>query len=335
MTQVRDKKDIPLLQTAEYYSSSEYPELVDYATKQLNSMWLHTDPNVPADEHSFKSELSVPEVAGVVQVLKLIVQYELDLGNNFWAKIPSVLPRAEVQRMCSTFANMEVAVHSPFYAEVNKLMGNDTPEFYLAYKKDPVLVDRMAFITKHCRLHQDSTVEEILLSFATLAYMEGAVLYSLFAYLKSFQTNGFNKVPSVVTGVDYVVIDEELHLKGASLLFQMLLRQAEFTESELSVLLTKVRKLGIGVAEHEEAIISLIFKGGEVPSINSENLKYFMQSRVDLVNQNLLGDAIYIPTNTIVADSFYKNIQSPTIVDYFVRTNTAYSRHWNKSKLAW
>lgn len=318
-----------------YYSSTEYPELVEYAIKQQHSHWLHTDPNVSNDLHSMLVELTSQERESIIEVLKLFVHYELRLGSNFWSALGNTLPRAEVYRMCSTFANMEIAVHSPFYAEVNRILNINTPEFYLAYKANPVLVDRMNFLDKHCRLGKKATVEEILLTLATLTFVEGVVLYSSFALLKSFQANGNNSIPSIVTGVDYVTIDEQLHCEGSSLLFNTLLDEADLTEQELKILQTKITKLAIGVKEHESEIIKIIFKEGDLPSIKQNELETFIESRVDLCLKYLGCSPIYLPKDNKIAQWFYRNINSPKLVDFFNRNATSYTRNWNEDKLGW
>ena len=332
---MKDSKDIRILQKAEYYSSTEYREFVEYATRQQHSQWLHTDASVENDLHSMLVDLSDAERHAIITVLKLFVHYELRLGTNFWAALGNSFPRAEVFRMCSVFAAMEISVHSPFYAEVNRILNLDTPEFYLAYKENPVLVERLDFLGEHCKLGKKTSVEDKLLTLATLALIEGVVLYSSFALLKSFQANGNNKIPNIVTGVDYVVVDEQLHCEGAAALFQTLMQEAELAPDELSSVKTKIYKLADEVKLHEFEIVQMIFEEGKLPSITDKQMEHFVEGRVDLVLQYLGCGAVHKPKYNPVSEWFYSNINSPKLVDFFNRTATSYTKDWSEDKLAW
>lgn len=332
---MKKRSQIKILQKAAYYSSTEYPQFVDYAIRQQHSHWLHTDPSVDNDLHSMLVELSEAERHAIVTVLKLFVQYELTLGTNFWSAIGNTMPRSEVYRMGSTFANMEIAVHSPFYAEVNRLLGKDTPEFYLEYKESPILAERMKFLEDHCKLGRRASVMDILLTLATLSFIEGVVLYSSFALLKSFQANGNNSIPNIVTGVDYVVVDEQLHAEGAAALFNVLLEEAELTGEEVDELYARIDTIASAVKDHEFEIIEMIFEKGPIPSTTQKQMGYFVESRADLVLQYLGADPIFKVKYNPIGKWFYKNINAPTLVDFFNRNATSYTRNWNENALGW
>lgn len=332
---MKKPEDIRILQQAEYYSSTEYPEFVEYATKQQHSQWLHTDASVDNDLHSMLVDLSDAERHAIITVLKLFVHYELRLGTNFWAAIGNSFPRSEVFRMCSVFAAMEIAVHSPFYAEVNRILNLDTPEFYLSYKESPVLVDRLDFLSDNCKLGKKSSVMDKLTTLATLSMIEGAVLYSSFALLKSFQANGHNSIPNIVTGVNYVTIDETIHCEGAASLYQTLLQEAELSSDEISTLHEQIYAIASNVKEHEFEIISMIFEEGKIPQITEKQMQHFVESRVDLCLQYMGCESVYKPKYNPVGSWFYTNIGAPTLVDFFNRTATEYTKDWNESKLGW
>lgn len=332
---MKSTKDIRILQKPEYYSSTEYPEFVEYATRQQHSNWLHTDASVDNDLHSMLVDLSDAERHAIITVLKLFVHYELRLGTNFWAALGNSFPRSEVYRMCSVFSAMEIAVHSPFYAEVNRILNLDTPEFYLSYNENPVLVERLDFLEKHCNLGKKTSVEDKLLTLATLSLIEGVVLYSSFSLLKSFQANGHNNIPNIVTGVDYVVVDEQIHCEGSASLFQTLLQEAELTENELEFLQNKIYDLAEEVRLHEFEIINMIFEEGKIPPITEKQMQHFVESRVDLVLEYLGCEAVHKPKYNPVSEWFYTNIGAPKLVDFFNRTATSYTKDWNEQKLGW
>lgn len=332
---MKQKSKIRMLQRAEYYSSTEYPQFVEYATKQQHSNWLFNDPSVENDLHSMLVDLSDAERHAIISVLKLFVHYELRLGSTFWAAIGNTFPRAEIQRMGAVFSSMEIGTHAPFYAEVNRLLNIDTPEFYLEYKENPILSERMQFLDDNCNLGRKASVMDYLSTLATFAFIEGVVLYSSFALLKSFQANGHNSIPNIVTGVDYVCVDEQLHGEAAATLFHTLLQESELSSEEKKCLDDKIYELAHIVQEHEFEIIGMIFKEGKIPSITETQMKHFVESRTDLMLEYLGMDKIFHVTYNPIGKWFYNNINAPTLVDFFNRTSTAYSKDWNENRLGW
>jgi len=41
------------------------------------------------------------------------------------------------------------------------------------------------------------------------------------------------------------------------------------------------------------------------------------------------------PKDNKIAQWFYRNINSPKLVDFFNRNATSYTRNWNEDKLGW
>ena len=118
-------------------------------------------------------------------------------GEEFWGgKVNKMFPRPEIARMAATFSYIELGVHAVFYDLINKTLSIATDEFYDSWKEDPILVDRMDFIS------QFADEDCPLLSTAAFAFMEGAVLFSNFAFLKSLNTGGYNMIPHITAGID-------------------------------------------------------------------------------------------------------------------------------------
>jgi len=102
---------------------------------------------------------------------------------------------------------MEIGVHAPFYNKINEVLGLDTDEFYNSYLDDDVLKNRMEWIGK--RVSKKDTVYNILKSVGIFSMIEGAILYSSFAFLKHFNNNGKNKLINVNAGINFSAIDEQ------------------------------------------------------------------------------------------------------------------------------
>jgi len=186
----------------------DYPKAIEFAKDQSEIFWLPDEINVEKDLHDLKVNFTEAEYHGVISTLKLFTIYELSVGNDYWQNyVCRVFPRPDIQRMATTFSFMEIGVHAPFYNKINEVLGLDTDEFYNSYLDDDVLKNRMEWIGK--RVSKKDTVYNILKSVGIFSMIEGAILYSSFAFLKHFNNNGKNKLINVNAGINFSAIDEQ------------------------------------------------------------------------------------------------------------------------------
>ena len=171
----------------------DYPVAVEFAKQQAEIFWLPDEIEVSKDLHDMKTNFTEAEYHGVISTLKLFTIYELSVGNDYWQNcVAKVFPRPDIQRMATTFGFMEIGVHAPFYNKINEVLGLDTDEFYSDYLNDEVLKNRMAWIEK--RVSRKTTIHDVLKSIGVFSMVEGAILYSSFAFLKHFNNSGKNKI---------------------------------------------------------------------------------------------------------------------------------------------
>lgn len=176
----------------------DYPQAVKASQEQARIIWFAEELGVEKDEDDIRTKCSEGERHGITTVLKLFTNYELLLGGDeFWGgKVSRMFPRPEIQRMSSTFSFIELGVHAIFYDLINKALNIATDEFYDSWKKDPILTERMEFIGEFAEENCP------LISTAAFAFMEGAVLFSNFAFLKSFNSGGHGLIPHITAGID-------------------------------------------------------------------------------------------------------------------------------------
>ncbi len=211
--------NIQLYTLKETYTLKDYPEAVAYADAQNSVYWKWDEIKVEKDVQDIRVNLTPAEKAGVLYVLKLFTKYELIIGNEYWGgRVAKRFPRPEIQRMASAFQFFELNVHAPFYSNINEQLGIATDEYYDSYKGDAVLAERIQFIDNYVNSGDN------LISLGVFSMMEGAVLYSSFAYLKHFQSEGKNKLMNIVRGINFSVRDENLHSVGGAWLFRTLKR---------------------------------------------------------------------------------------------------------------
>ncbi len=295
-----------------------FPEAEEFTKKQLSVFWLPDEIKVEKDVHDILTNLSEAEKHGVLTVLKLFSLYELHAGRDYWTgRIMEQFPRPEIQRMAATFGMFELAIHQPFYDKINQSLGLSTDDFYTSYVDDPVLKQRMDFITKY------ENSEYFLPMFSML---EGAVLYSSFAYLKHFQSQGKNKLTNIVRGINFSVRDENLHAEAGAWLHKM---------GGHAVDPVVIRGIAENLYEHECAIISKIFEKGRIPGITAHQLEHFVQSRINICLRNLGCEAMFKVEYNPIAEWFYDGINGFTYNDFFAGLGNQYTRGWAEQGFSW
>lgn len=303
-----------------------YPQPIKFASKQLEVFWTADEINVEKDVQSILVDMTEAERHGVLTTLRLFTLYELRAGGEYWGeRYQKIFPRHEFRRMASVFSMFELAVHAPFYAKLNEALNVSTDEFYTSYVDDPVLRSRMQFIDNALSDTDD------LLSIGTFSMVEGAVLYSAFAFLKHFQANGKNKLNNVNRGIAFSVRDEHMHAEAGAWSFKVLAEEIGITD-ELKL---KLINNAIQLREHEHAIVDKIFEKGEIEGITKKQMKDFIDHRIDLCLNNLGLESIYRPHEVVISKWFYKDINNFSFNDFFAGQGREYVRNWEESGFVW
>lgn len=307
-----------------------YPYAQELAEQQNSVFWTHKEIELEKDIQDILINMSESEKHGVLEVLKLFTQYELKAGEEYWGnKVTKLFKRHEIQEMASSFSFFETNVHKRFYNKINELLHINTDEFHNSYKQDETLSARMSFI--------DSALndKDELYSLGVFAMVEGAILYSNFAYLKHFQSQGKNKLKNLVAGINFSVRDENIHHLGGAWLFRTLLAEKKLTPEELTALYERLYIAAEILREHEHRICDMIFEKGRIEGITSHQMKNFVDSRIDICLENLGLRAQFKPASNPIADWFYLGISQTIIHDFFVNTGNQYSRNWSEEAFEW
>ena len=328
-----ETKILAQIETPKETYTVDYPQAVDIAKKQTNIIWFAEELGVEKDEHDIRTKCTEGERHGITTVLKLFTQYELMLGGDeFWGgKVGKMFPRPEIQRMAATFSFIELGIHSVFYDLINKTLGIATDEFYSSWKKDPVLSERIAFISQYA--NSDDKLEAT----AAFAFMEGVVLFSNFAYLKSFNVGGYNLISHITAGIDASAKDENTHSMASAWLFTQCLLEREklglINQEEKNNLFKNVRKIAEIVYEHESKICDLIFEKGGIRTITKEEILHFIRDRINVVLGYLQQPKMFDKEPGIVSDWFYAQLSSFKYSDFFSNQQVQYVRNWSKHQL--
>ena len=324
------------MQTPKSSFTVDYPEAVEFMNAQQSIYWPHFEVKVSKDKQDFLVNLTESEKHGVITTLRLFTKYEQIIGDEFWLNfVMKKFPRpADIQPMAATFGGVELGVHEFFYKTLNEELGLATDDFYNGYVNDPDLKARIDYLTNTLE-----NVDDDLRALGAFTFGEGAILYSSFAYLKHFQSNGKNKLVNMVSGINFSARDEHLHSVAAAWLFRTLLKEkteaSEIDDLYKQALKEDIIKAAYEVLEHEKVIIGKIFEKGKIDGITSHQLEVFAQSRINLCLSNLGYDEIFKIEYNPIGDWFYKGITGYSSQDFFNSKGNQYVRDWNIDGFAW
>lgn len=302
----------------------DYPWAVEIADKQNSVFWTHDEIDLEKSLNDIKVETTEAERHGILTVLRLFVKYELKV-NEYWSGyVAKTFPRPDIQRMASSFSFFETNVHAPVYNRINELLNLDTDEFYNSYVEDPTLKARVDFLDN--ALNSDNPLYNI----AVFSMIEGAVLYSSFAFLKHFQSEGKNLMKDLVAVINFSVRDENLHSIGGASLYQQLLKELNLSQEDLDEVQKGIREAALQIRSHEHKIVDMIFAKGSISNINKRQMKTFVDSRINLCLNNLGMEDLFEVQDNKIAEWFYKGISAAKIHDFFNTQGNNYHRKWSE-----
>lgn len=309
-----------------------YPRIVELGLKQLEKQfWTSSEMKVELDRMQLLYELTPAQRHAVMTVLTMFVHYELKVGE-MWAKVAEVFPRPEVKMVSSIMEMTERAIHAEFYNQVNIQYGLDTDEHYLSFTKDPVMNERAKWLGQ--LLNSDDPILGVIIFSMT----ETALLFSSFAILKSFQSNGYNLIPVTVRGTNQSAIDEDLHGCVTAEIIN-----TYYSEIGSSLLDDTERYLKVVQAvdyayEHECRIIDMAFIEPSLNGVTKEHFREFVKYRLNVYLTRLGLPERFKVGECPIIDWFEKNTYAYKMIDFFsAGLGMEYESSWNEEgfKTAW
>jgi ribonucleotide reductase beta subunit family protein with ferritin-like domain len=173
---------------------------------------------------------------------------------------------------------------------------------------------------------------DIPLSLAVFSMMEGCILYSSFAFLKHFQSNGKNKLSNLVAGINFSVRDENIHHEAGAWLFRTYMEENKLDKEWMRERINVAAK---ALVDHEHRIVDLLFSHGDIEGINATAMKAFVNARANICLGNLGFDSIFDETGDTISEWFYIGISTSVIHDFFAKVGNSYNRKWNEKGFTW
>lgn len=306
---------------------------VEFANTQLQIFWLPDEIKVEKDIQDILVNCTEAEKHGIITTLKLFSLYETHAGTEYWGgRYRQIFNGAEFERMAAVFSMFELAVHAPFYNKINQLLHIDNPEFYLSYLNNPTLKERIEFIGKAID-HIDP-----LISLGVFSMVEGVILYSSFAFLKHFQSQGKNRMMNIVRGINFSVRDENIHSIAGAWSFKHKFKTL-FNEKEQQIerefYENTFKSYAKVIFEHECQIIDMVFEKGEIKGITAHQMKQFVMSRINTCLNELGFSALYEVKYNPIEEWFYKGINNYQFNDFFSGQGNQYHRNWDETAFVW
>ena len=301
-----------------------YPTAKDIMEEQQDVAWTAMEIPVEMDIHDYRHNLSPAQLNVATVTLQLFVEIEQKVGD-VWQAIASWYPHSEIDGACTEIARMEKSVHAFFYQKMSDVLNIDPEDTARNQREISVLRSKLEFLTK-ITSNLDANKQ---LSLATVSMIEQVLLFSNFAMLKSFQSNGNNLIKNTITGVDFVVQDEQIHGDFATYLYKVV--GAESKAARLpTVTKEEIIKLTTEIVTHEDSVIDYTFSGNiPINDITSAQLKVFIRSRANKVLVDLGFEELYVITDNPIGRWFYKGTKSIKVHDFFAGGTSQYRRGWS------
>ena len=290
-----------------------YPQFYEFADQQFDKQfWTNTEMKVELDRMQLLFDLTPAQLHAVKFVLQLFLKYELIVGEEFWNGLfIKVFPTPEAKAMAAAFAAFELQVHARFYNQLNVQLGLDKDEHYRAYAANPELAARVEW------LEGVLSGEDKLLSVIVFSMTETALLFASFAILKSFQSNGYNKIPVTVRGTNQSAIDEDLHGFAAAWAINQHYKELGRPLSEDTARVKVIYEAIQYAYEHECLIIDMAFIEETLNGMTKDHFKDYVKVRLNKFATRLGLDEPFPGASSPIEAWFVLGTDSYKMVDFF------------------
>lgn len=180
------------------------------------------------------------------------------------------------------------------------------------------------------------SIQSIIKSVGLFSLIEGAILFSSFAFLKHFNSSGKNKLSNLNAGINFSINDENIHSQAGAWLHNTLVNEAKLPEEIMISLRAELVDSATKILLHESKIIDLIYEKGEIDGLKKEDLYDFVASRLNICLKALgITPVFKTRDDNPILSWFYKDLASSVLHDFFVSTGNDYSRNWTKTNFIW
>lgn len=258
------------------YAPMHYPQADTYCDLQNSVHWLPNEIPLGSDVNDWKMKLNESEKNIITHILKGFVATEIFIEDYWAAKVSRWFKHPEIQGLAVTIAAFE-RIHAKAYARLNEELGLLDFEAFLHDETAKAKIDRLMDSTGNSK-------RDIARSLAVFsAFNEGVNLFSSFAVLMSFQQR--NLLKGIGKIVEFSIRDESLHSNAGCWLFNQMVEEfPEIMDDEMRADLLEAARVTVTL---EDNFIDKAFSMGEMPGIDSGDLKNYIRYRTNAKLQQL------------------------------------------------
>jgi ribonucleoside-diphosphate reductase beta chain len=313
-----------LLVPRQAYKPFEYPELSPFVQGVRSTFWIHDEIDFSRDLHEFKTVLSDTERYIIGTILKTFAQTEVHVADEFWSEMYHYLPKPEVFRLCATFTENEMR-HADAYDKLNEILGLTD---YATFLEDEVASARLENLMKIRKDHKGSpSVRDICRTLAVFGgFTENVNLFSQFAILRSFSSNGRNVLTNIADIIDWSQQDEKTHAQAAILLFNILVEEnPDIWDDEFKADIYTAARITFDI---EKNLINQIFAQGELSNLSKDQLINFMKSRINQSLESMNLKAIFNVDEILLGEMswFDDGFSALSNKDFFAKRPSEYTK---------
>lgn len=302
----------------------EYPEIEQFAEVIQKTYWIASEIDFTIDIQNFKIDLNDTERYIIGTILKTFAQTEVFVADEFWSQVSKYLPKPEIALVSSTFTENEWR-HAVAYDKLNEVLGLTDYDTFL---KDGVAIERFENL---CKIRQENegkySKTDIARSLALFsAFTENVNLFSQFAIMRSFSSNGRNLLPNIANIIDWSQSDERIHAQCGIYLFNKLIDEyPEIFNDEFKADIYIAAKITFDI---EKKLIDQIFAQGELINLSKNQLINFMKDRLNQSLKELRLKPIFEVDNELLKQMqwFYDETDAQHHADFFFSRPTEYSK---------
>lgn len=310
------------------YKPFEYPVYYNEGwLKQAQAFWLHTEISMQGDVKDWNENLNESEKHLVGNILLGFAQTECAVSDYWTGLVTKWFPKHEIRQMAMIFGSQET-IHATAYSYLNETLGLENFDAFLqeaATKEKFELLTQTTNDWTHKDLIDNPKARiEVARSLAIFsAFAEGVSLYSSFAVLYSFQMR--NLLKGVGQQMKWSVRDESLHSRmGCQLFNHMCEEYPELRSAAYDEIIDAARL----IQKLEHNFIDKMFEMGDLENLKSEDLKEFINQRINEKLMELGYDPIMVVDEVKAANLewFYHLTGGHTHTDFFAIRSTDYSK---------
>lgn len=306
------------------YKPFEYPELEDFIKPIKSTDWVHDEINFDRDVQDYHTKLTSSERKMIGTILKSFAMTEVFVADEFWGVIAKYLPKPEVAWAAATFTENEWR-HAAAYHRMNEVLGL---EDFDAFLEDEVVMARLNNLTNIGKDHQGNpNKKDVARTLAIFgAFTENVSLFSQFAILRSFSSNGRNSLMNIGNIIDWSQADEQQHAKVAMWLFNRIIQEnPDMWTKEFRSEIYLAAKITFDL---EVNLINQIFEFGDLPNLKKEDLINYMKNRLNLSLQMIGLKEIFDVDEERLKELKWFDTQFTTLShpDFFAKRPTDYTK---------